>query len=56
MRTSSLSRREFLASSAALLSGPASAQRPQRRAVVIMLDGFGRNGIISRQLNASGLE
>ena len=36
-----LSRREFLASSAALLSGPAFAQRPQQRAVVIMVDGFG---------------
>jgi phosphonoacetate hydrolase len=41
MRTSWLSRREFLASSAALLSGPAFAQRPQQRAVVIMCDGFG---------------
>ena len=41
MRTSSLSRREFLASSAALLSGPAFPQRPQQRAVVIMFDGFG---------------
>jgi phosphonoacetate hydrolase len=36
-----LSRREFLASSAALLSGPALVQRPQQRAVVIMFDGFG---------------
>src|SRR5215831_14927209 len=36
-----LSRREFLASSAVLLSGPAFAQRPQQRAVVIMCDGFG---------------
>src|SRR5262245_36746167 len=36
-----LSRREFLAPSAALLSGPAFAQRPQQRAVVIMVDGFG---------------
>src|SRR5215469_62255 len=41
MRTSWLSRREFLASTAALLSGPALAQRPQQRAVVIMFDGFG---------------
>ncbi len=36
-----LSRRQFLASSAALLSGPAFAQRPQQRAVVMMFDGFG---------------
>src|SRR5215469_15833492 len=41
MRTSWLSRREFLASTAALLSGPALAQRPPQRAVVIMFDGFG---------------
>src|SRR5215467_7852604 len=41
MTTSFLSRREFLASSAALLSGPAFAQRPPQRAVVIMCDGFG---------------
>ena len=41
MRTSWLSRREFLASSAALLSGPAFAQRLPQRAVVIMFDGFG---------------
>src|SRR5262249_17820839 len=41
MRTSMLSRREFLATTPALLSGPAFAQRPQQRAVVIMCDGFG---------------
>jgi len=41
MRTTWLSRREFLASSAAFLSGPAFAQRPPQRAVVIMFDGFG---------------
>src|SRR5215472_16918921 len=41
MGASSLSRREFLASSAALLSGPAFAQRPPQRAVVVMFDGFG---------------
>src|SRR5215813_47932 len=41
MRASSLSRREFLASSAGLLSGPAFAPRPPQRAVVIMFDGFG---------------
>jgi phosphonoacetate hydrolase len=36
-----LSRREFLASSAALLSAPAFAQQRPQRAVVIMFDGFG---------------
>jgi phosphonoacetate hydrolase len=36
-----LSRREFLASSAAILSAPTFAQRGPQRAVVIMLDGFG---------------
>jgi phosphonoacetate hydrolase len=41
MRTSSLSRRVFLASSAALLSSPAFPQPPPQRAVVIMFDGFG---------------
>jgi phosphonoacetate hydrolase len=41
MSASSLSRREFLASSAALLSAPAFAQRAPQRAVVIMCDGFG---------------
>ena len=41
MTTPWLSRREFLASSAALVSGPAFAQRPLQRAVVIMFDGFG---------------
>src|SRR5262245_31672140 len=41
MKVSSLSRREFLASSAALLSGPAFAQQLPQRAVVFMVDGFG---------------
>src|SRR5579872_2142040 len=41
MKTSSLSRRELLAASAALLSAPALAQRAPQRAVVIMCDGFG---------------
>src|SRR5215468_1215837 len=41
MRTSWLSRREFLASSAAFLSSPAFAQQRPQRAVVIMFDGFG---------------
>src|SRR5579872_2998311 len=41
MKTSSLSRRELLAASAALLSAPALAQRRPQRAVVIMFDGFG---------------
>ena len=36
-----LSRREFVAGSAALLSAPAFAQRTPQRAVVIMCDGFG---------------
>jgi phosphonoacetate hydrolase len=37
----STSRRQFLASSAALFSAPAFAQRPSQRVVVIMCDGFG---------------
>ncbi|HTS48049.1 MAG TPA: alkaline phosphatase family protein [Bryobacteraceae bacterium] len=41
MKTSSCSRRRFLAGSAALLSAPALAQRAPQRAVVIMCDGFG---------------
>ena len=41
INTSWLSHQEFLASSAALLSGPAFAQRPPQRAVVIMFDRFG---------------
>jgi len=36
-----ITRRRFLASGAAMLSAPAFAQRPPRRAVVIMCDGFG---------------
>jgi len=37
----SSSRREFLAGGAALIAAPAIAQRPPRRAIVIMCDGFG---------------
>jgi phosphonoacetate hydrolase len=38
---SSCSRRKFLAGSAAFAAAPVFAQRPPRRAVVIMCDGFG---------------
>jgi len=41
MQTSSLGRREFLASGAIFLSAPALAQRPPQRVVVVMCDGFG---------------
>jgi phosphonoacetate hydrolase len=41
MLTSQIARRHFLASSAAVLSAPAFAQRKPQRAVVVMCDGFG---------------
>jgi len=41
MNAPSISRREFLAGSATLLSTPALPQRAPQRVVVIMCDGFG---------------
>src|SRR5258708_37615315 len=41
MQTSSIGRREFLASGAALVSAPVFAQRSPQRVVVVMCDGFG---------------
>src|SRR5260370_24187270 len=41
MQTSSIGRREFLASGAALVSAPVFAQRSLQRVVVVMCDGFG---------------
>jgi phosphonoacetate hydrolase len=41
MRASSIGRRDFLASGAALVSAPVFAQRSPQRVVVVMCDGFG---------------
>ncbi len=50
MRTLSMNRRKFLSSGAALLSGPALAQRSPQRVVVIMCDGFGLDYLDQSQM------